>query len=221
MKKHGAEMHFVRPDFVHRTSVLQAIPGYQPVSNAQAVAARFTAAPYFATFMNPQANGLGAHAAYAYLPGLRGNEDIVTKVKVWWANVKAKWMAKRVPAMAANISSMQNVPAAPQAFNPGLPNVRSDNPEAYRYGAGPTEQMAQVGLKITQGLVQTGEDALPPSIAVPENDAAGQLAPDAAARFIQITRMVENNVPGFVGRSAYEASVNRWNGLRSWWWMGR
>jgi len=53
MRKHGAERHFVRPDAVHRSSILQAIPGYQPVSNAHQVAARFTAAPYFATFHQP------------------------------------------------------------------------------------------------------------------------------------------------------------------------
>lgn len=57
MKKHDAERHFVRPDGVYSTSVLQAIPGFQPVSNAHQIAQRFTAAPYFATFFNPQSDG--------------------------------------------------------------------------------------------------------------------------------------------------------------------
>ncbi len=41
--RHGEEMHLIRPDGVYITSVLTAIPGYQPIMNAQDVAARFTA----------------------------------------------------------------------------------------------------------------------------------------------------------------------------------
>lgn len=44
-QKHGAEQHYVRPDGVMRTSVVQAIPGFRPVSNAQAIAQRFTSLP--------------------------------------------------------------------------------------------------------------------------------------------------------------------------------
>lgn len=43
MAKHGAEAHYLRPDFTYRTSVLQPTVGYNPVPDAQAVAARFVA----------------------------------------------------------------------------------------------------------------------------------------------------------------------------------
>lgn len=41
MPKHGIENHFVRPDRVYATSVWTPIVGYQPVSDAMQVAARF------------------------------------------------------------------------------------------------------------------------------------------------------------------------------------
>lgn len=41
--RHGEELHLIRPDGVYYTGVLTAIPGFQPVVNAQEVAARFTA----------------------------------------------------------------------------------------------------------------------------------------------------------------------------------
>ncbi len=208
-------MHFVRPDGAYRTSVLQAIPGYQPVSNAQSVAARFTSAPYFATVMpqgtpsSPMA-GFGAHTAYHYLPGFQGTPDFVTKAKMWWANMKAKFMAHKVPAMVAQMAQMQTTPDAPQTSYGTLPNAQANSPQVATNAGAPSAAMAQVALQITQG-----------STAVPQNDAAAQIAPDYAMNFTKITRMMENGVPGFVGRSAYDASINRWNGLRSMWWMNR
>lgn len=41
--KHGIELHYVRPDRVYATSVWTPIVGYQPVSDAMQVAARFVA----------------------------------------------------------------------------------------------------------------------------------------------------------------------------------
>lgn len=41
VEQHGTESHLVRPDRVYATSVWTAIPGYQPVSAAMQVAARF------------------------------------------------------------------------------------------------------------------------------------------------------------------------------------
>lgn len=41
MAKHGIEQHFVRPDRVYATGVLTPTVGYQPVADAQQVAARF------------------------------------------------------------------------------------------------------------------------------------------------------------------------------------
>jgi hypothetical protein len=202
MKKHGAEMHFVRPDFVHRTSVLQAIPGYQPVSNAYEIAQRFTAAPYFATALNGS---------------FYGNLPFWEKMRIHWAAMKAKWQAKRVPAMTAAVAATAPpvMPAAPPSAVPaGLPSAGQT-----QYGVGPANAaMANVGMRITAGLVQTGDDAMPPSVAVPQNDAAQQIAPQTAADVRQLAMMVQEGVPGYVGQSAYQAALDRWNRQRSMWW---
>lgn len=204
MAKHGAEMHFVRPDGVYRTSVLQAIPGYQPVSNAYEVSTRFTAAPYFATT-------------------LAGPSPFWEKVKMRWAMMKAQWQANRVPGMTMQVAAMAQptVQAAPQSpITAGLlPNVGPSSPESVKYGIGPAnEMMANVGMRITAGLVQTGDDALPPQVAVPQLTAAQTIAPEAAMNVRQLARMVQNGVPGFVGQSAYQAAMERWNKQRSFWW---
>ncbi len=66
--RHGAGSHFVRPDGVYRTSVLQSVGGYQPQADVQAVATAFTS-PF-----GP--NGL-------------------TGLSSWWESLKAKWAARK------------------------------------------------------------------------------------------------------------------------------
>lgn len=98
--RHGGGSHYVRPDAVYRTSVLQSIVGYQPQADVQAVAAAFTLGP------------TGAMTVTG-LSGLRGAGPIAT----WWANVKAKWAAKFHPAAVAGIgidpASMATANVAP------------------------------------------------------------------------------------------------------------
>lgn len=56
MTRHGGSIHFVRPDQIVRTSVLQPIVGYQPQNDVMMVTQEFTSGP--ASGM--QLSGLGA-----------------------------------------------------------------------------------------------------------------------------------------------------------------
>ena len=56
--RHGGESHFVRPDGVFRTSVLQPIVGYQPDADVQMVTQAFTQGPPYGTVLSgPFATG--------------------------------------------------------------------------------------------------------------------------------------------------------------------
>ena len=207
MAKHGAEMHFVRPDFVYRTSVLQAIPGYQPVSNAQEIAARFTSAPYFATTLS----GLG-------------------QTMPVWERIKLRWQAWRERTQAKRIAKQVAALAPTTARPPGQSYADALPPATYpadqrqqQYSNRPGENMANVGLQITAGIVQTGDDIMPPGVARTEFTAAGQIDPRTAAIPGQMASMMQSTVPPMVGDAAYKAAMARWNGLRQMWWanLGR
>jgi hypothetical protein len=65
VERHGGSNHYVRPDGVYRTSVLQPIQGYQPNQDVQAVAASFTERP-----MSIPLSGLGGFLGAAPTVGL-------------------------------------------------------------------------------------------------------------------------------------------------------
>lgn len=206
--KHGAEFHFVRPDGVYRTSVLQAIPGYQPVSNAQGVAARFTAAPYFATTLS----------------GLRGpfGEGLT-----WWDQIKIRWAAfvermraARAQAMLKKVAATSTVPgpnpAGPPTAVAALPPAQGDG----QYGVGPAnEAMAKVGAAITAGLVRSGDDALPPAVAQSQWAAGTRIAPSYTDMVQHMAAMAERGQPPFIGQRAYQSAYNRFRAQRTWWWL--
>lgn len=77
--RHGGASHFVRPDGIYRTSVLQPAIGYDPNADVQSVAASFTQYP-----MDLQTNGLGS------LRGLGLIDRIRLQFAVWRAKMKAK-----------------------------------------------------------------------------------------------------------------------------------
>jgi hypothetical protein len=206
MKKHGAEAHFVRPDGVYRTSVLQAIPGYQPVSNAYNVAARFTTGPYFAM----QLNGLSD----AQLTPMQ-------KIRLRWEAWKARMHARRVGALTARVAASTNMPTKPPGMDvAAIPTAAANAPIAVDYGAAPArENMAKVGAQITAGLIQNGEQALPaPPMAQTEFERANLIDPNMAAVPGQMAAMMQAGVPVFVGDQAYQAAMARWQGMRNWWW---
>lgn len=193
-EKHGAEMHFVRPDGVYRTSVLQAIPGYQPVSNAMEVAARFTAAPYFATALSG--------------PGGSWWENMKIRVQAWVASRQAT----KIQAMLARLSAM----APPGSMQPSTPNVAALPPAkgGGAYGVGPSDPMATVGMQITAGIVKSGDDINPPGVMAPELPTAQGLAPNVANVPADMAAMVHGLVPGQVSSAAITAAMNRFYRLR-------
>lgn len=76
--RHGAGSHYVRPDQVYRTSVLQPIYGYQPGADVQAVAMAFTQGPDRGMMLQ----GLGA------MPG--PIQRFLARLQAWIAVKKAK-----------------------------------------------------------------------------------------------------------------------------------
>jgi hypothetical protein len=196
-EKHGAELHFVRPDGVYRTSVLQAIPGYQPVSNAMEVAARFTAAPYFATALS----GLGADA----LPWW---QQLKIRIQAW----AAQRQAKRVQSMLMRLAAL----APPGSMQPSTPGVAALPPAQGTggYGQGPTEQMANVGMQITAGIVKSGDDINQPSVVAPELPTAQGIAPNVANVPADLAAMIHGLVPNQVSSAAITSAMNRWYKLR-------
>lgn len=211
MAKHGAELHFIRPDAVHRSSVLQAIPGFQPVSNAHNITARFTAVPQFTTAM--ELNGYGLRGVYGYGLGVP-RPSLLDRLRARWAEVVARIRAKQTMRLLPAPVAVAPV-AAPRPLSPGQMAPSSG---AGQYGVGPAkENMAKVGAMITAGSVRSGEDAMPPGVARPPLTAGVQIAPGAFDQFAQLAQMVRRGQPAFVGQSAYEAAAQRWVAARRAW----
>ncbi|MGH7176617.1 MAG: hypothetical protein ACREJC_04490 [Tepidisphaeraceae bacterium] len=82
IERHGGSSHFVRPDGVYRTSVLQPSIGYDPGADVQAVAASFTQYP--ANLQTP--NGLSG----LFGADLRLADKIRMRIAVWRAKRRAK-----------------------------------------------------------------------------------------------------------------------------------
>lgn len=90
--RHGGDSHYVRPDGVYRTSVLQSIFGYQPGVDVQSVAQAFTQGPPMATMITDDGGTTVADGGTAPLSGLFGPGPIARlglRIKAAWAARKA------------------------------------------------------------------------------------------------------------------------------------
>jgi hypothetical protein len=94
--RHGGTSHYVRPDRVYRTSVLQPAIGYDPNADVQSVAASFTQYP-----MDLQTNGLG---------GLRG-VGVIDRIRLQFAAWRAKKQAKKQVLQALPMERMHAIGA--------------------------------------------------------------------------------------------------------------
>lgn len=84
--RHGGSAHFMRPDAVYRTSVLQPFAGYQPPADVNAVAMMFTQAAERGMALN----GLGGWGPW---------DRFKARVQAWVAERQArKFMSATVPA---------------------------------------------------------------------------------------------------------------------------
>jgi hypothetical protein len=87
--RHGGGSHFVRPDQVYRTGVIQPIGGYSPQQDVMDVAASFTQGPYMfqqgqAGFSGP-VQFLGLNVA-----SLGPLQKLWLKFQVWRTKMQAK-----------------------------------------------------------------------------------------------------------------------------------
>lgn len=89
--RHGGESHYVRPDGVYRTSVLQSIYGYQPGADVQSVAQIFTQGPPMATMITDDGGTTVADGGTAPMAGLFG----VGPIRGLGLKIKAAWNARK------------------------------------------------------------------------------------------------------------------------------
>lgn len=198
--QHGAEAHFVRPDGVMRSSIIRAIPGFQPVENAQGVALRFTQPHYFATTLS----GAGL-----------GGIPLWQRVRLAIQSAIARKQAVAVMRRAAAVNGLGGYgfrgSDVPYEIATALPSVSGPG----RYGfINANEQMAHIAMRITAGIAP---DGLVPGVAQTQMQAAAAVAPNYAAEPARLASMVDNYVTGDVANAAYARAMNFFNRIRMWW----
>jgi len=102
MVRHGASSHYLRPDAVYRTSVIQPMGGFVPQRDVMAVARSFTQGPYMfmqgASSVTPGQGvaGLFGPRAQVHLMGLAAaNMGFFQKLKMRYQ----AWKARRAMGM--------------------------------------------------------------------------------------------------------------------------
>jgi hypothetical protein len=128
--RHGGGSHFVRPDRVYRTSVLESTMGYDPGQDVQNVAAAFTAYPMDLQTPAPTGNGMSGLAGLGAAFGAN-NMGFMQRMKLRYD----AWKARRARAI-----QMQGTGTR---FNQGMYGL--GNGDARRAGG---VAYPQVGLSI-------------------------------------------------------------------------
>lgn len=183
LNKHGAEAHFVRPDRVGYTSVLQAIPGYQPVQNAQEVAWRFVGAPFYSTGPGTFAGAFGA-------PKM----SLRDRLRMFFFKFKVRQQQRAIAKVAALPAPQPNVPAVAES-TPAQANVTRD----------------AAALAITAGIVQSGSQLVPAGVVRPEVVAGSRISYSTAVGepfgfSSLITSQVQNP---YIGQLAAESAWHK------------
>lgn len=219
--KHGAEAHYVRPDGVMRSSVLQAIPGYHPVSNAQAVAQRFT-----------HLIGPTAGAASAPIAGLNGG--LMTLLTTQMRNAAVAKSGSGVNgvngraqllrglgsgALPPNESYNQRVLMSRGRMPTSVPTPGELAPAAPSVGYGwhpAFQRAASAGVDIAAQALRHGSDSLPPlDIFRPAAAAAAQINPSLANQPDVLARL--RGVPPYVATHGRAAALEKFYGRRMGW----
>jgi hypothetical protein len=141
--RHGSGSHYMRPDRVYRTSVLQSMVGYRPGYDVQQVAHEFTVGPQ--TGMT--------------LSGLRGL-GALDKLRIWWHGVKARARGG-VPAGFLPPGRAQQIPTsasepvlhAPGASVPPSRGGWAGDEIRHGYSMAPQYTTAQIVGPSAQGVV--------------------------------------------------------------------
>lgn len=187
MAKHGIEQHFVRPDRVYATGVLSPIVGYQPVNEAQQIAARFVsggqglAGPQIQLFGRTRRRLSGFGRPIVELLGGARLDGFIAWIKSLFAGVRvriesAKLRAKlrflpagssvETKADGTTVTSVDTSPRSPQP-SPGAIPVTS--------GWAPPPQSPTTAANI----VSSGFSTNPGAPMLPAIAASAQLVPAA------------------------------------------
>jgi hypothetical protein len=209
----------VRPDRVYDTGVLTAIPGYNPVADAQRVAARFTAiwAPSVSD-APPAASAAGVTAvitpapnrtpnpstAPSTAPGMGGPglaPSLADRIRAWYYRGKLKRALRGY--QGRTLSLMGPVPGGQPSLAPGGPDLH-------------TQQSA--GLAITSQSM--GSRPFPPA-SMPAAAAAAQISPYGAAQRAGVQAFIaQAGLPGPVAAQAAQRTYGQIASYdTSWpWW---
>jgi hypothetical protein len=117
VERHGGGSHFVRPDRVYRTGVLQSTMGYDPTADAQSVGASFTQYPMDLSVPTSGVNGLGYLSMEPTYPLNGLGAGPIAKLRMKFA----AWNARRKARSMAGFGKAMNAMAAAQTgrFMPG------------------------------------------------------------------------------------------------------
>lgn len=189
---HGETSHYIRPDGVYATGVVQPTGGYRPIYDSQQVAIEFANSGALAGARNAQLLG-----NQLQLLGLRGTGiPIWQRVRLWWQGFMSKRQAASIVKAAvdaqAAATGQTKQEAAVTLFNTSLPadNVADQLPGSAPNGA-VQQQMVNEAMAITgnPGTWQPGANAPTQSA----QQAAGEIAYPVVALPGELTYDGANN----------------------------
>ena len=127
--RHGGDSHYMRPDGVYKTAVLQPLVGYSPQQDVMNVAQEFTQGPYSFQQGGMGLGGLGRRAPVAllgpYTYGMHGPysygysgpvANAWGKMKLWWQSVRAKWRMRFHKGVPMGVQGLGFTPFGPAAW---------------------------------------------------------------------------------------------------------
>jgi len=192
--RHGEERHLIRPDGVYYTGVLSAIPGYHPVTNAQEVAARFTA------ICQPRVQDALQGAFAERRPGL------LERLRLALYRARFERALRRMGLRGPDDMRFATHSALTSSSAVG--------------GAPPFNRQADAALALTMMAVAQGSSSFPP-VMNPAPSAAAAISPIATEPIALSAQLVRDRMGGMVGQQADAADLWPFLALRapSWgWW---
>lgn len=219
MAKHGPEMHYIRPDGVYITSVLQPTvgAGFNPVPDTMAIAARFVAPTGLAGPMG-QIAILGRQArrspTRAFMPFQRAfrkpkglGSPIGDRWRMFVARVRANFQANRF------VQDMRFMPAGP--------GVVTMDTSPRPINTDPTALAVQSGWAPSPQSPASASNYMPAQGDPGNNDAtvlALNLAPSEAGKPIQLwQRIMQSGLPPIVAARAEDDIITRWFKAKASW----
>ena len=210
--QHGETSHYIRPDAVYMTGVVQPTAGFQPVRDSEMIANEFAqgqlAPGVLAGVRNAQLLGLAGQRAQ--LLGLHGaGLGFFNRIKLWFQGAFSKMQAaaivKQAVAAQAAATGQSTAAAATQLFNTALPNgaMANDYPGSAPAGA-QNAQQAAAAENIVNGS-GTQQYQTPPTQSA--NQSAAGIAPKL---FLAPAALARISAPsGKVGPAAVTAATQR------------